>query len=96
MAKKKQRLNIKLIILFIYLLAESGLSCGMQDLLLQSAGSLLRCADFPLVVARRLSCPEACGVLVPPPGIKLVSSALQDGFLTPGTHRKSPKASNFF
>ena len=37
-----------------------------------------------LVVARRLSCPTACGILVPWPGIEPASTALQDGFLTTG------------
>ena len=46
------------IYLFIYFLAALGLSCGTWDLLLQ-------CAGFSLVVERRLSCPSACGILVP-------------------------------
>ena len=43
---------------FIYL-AALGLSCSMQDLSLQHAGSR----------ARGLSCPSACGILVPWTGI---------------------------
>ena len=35
-----------------------------------------------VVVAHGLSCPVACGILVPRPGIEPVSPALQDGFLT--------------
>ena len=37
-----------------------------------------------LLVARGLSCPAACGILVPLPGIKLTSPEMQDGFLTTG------------
>ena len=37
-----------------------------------------------VVVARGLSCPMACGFLVPWPGIEPESPALQDGFLTTG------------
>ena len=42
-----------------------------------------------LAVVPGLSYPEACGILVSPPGIELSSSALQDGFLTTGPPRKS-------
>ena len=37
-----------------------------------------------VVAAHRLSCPKACGILVPRRGIKPMSSALAGGFLTPG------------
>ena len=36
-----------------------------------------------------LSCPVACGILVPQPGIKPVSPALEGGFLTTGPPGKS-------
>ena len=43
-----------------------------------------------LTAAHRLSCPEACGILVPQPGIQLMSPALlQGGFLTSGPPVKS-------
>ena len=58
-----------------------GLSCGMQDLLLLHARSL--------VVAYGLSRPAACGILVPPLGIKPVSPALEGGLLTTGPPGKS-------
>ena len=45
---------------------------------------------FSLVLARRLSCPTACGILVPRPGIEPVSPALEDRFLTTGPPGKSP------
>ena len=42
------------------------------------------------VVAHRLSCPDACGILVHPwPGIKPMSPALADRFLTTGPAGKS-------
>ena len=58
------------------------LCCGMQDLSLWHTGSL--------VVAHGLSCPEACGILVPRPGIEPASPALEGGFLTTGPPGKSP------
>ena len=42
-----------------------------------------------LVVALRLSCFLACGILVPSPGIKPMSPAWQGGFLTAGPPGKS-------
>ena len=50
---------------------------------LQHAISLLQSTDC-LVVAHRLSCPVACGILVPQPGIKPMSPALQGRVLTIG------------
>ena len=44
---------------------------------------------FSLVVACRFSCPEVCGILVPQPGIKPMSPALEGGFLTIGPPEKS-------
>ena len=54
-------------------------SCGMWAL--ECAGSV--------VAACRLSCPVACGILVPRPGIKPMSPALEGGFLTTGPPGKS-------
>ena len=56
--------------------------CGMQAFL------SLQCTGF-LVVARRLSCPVACGTLVPRPGIEAMSLALEGRFLTTGPPGKS-------
>ena len=54
-----------------------GLCCGMQAFLsLQRVGCL--------VVARRPSCPVACGTLVPRPGIEPMFLALEGRFLTTG------------
>ena len=48
-----------------------------------------------LVVAHRLSCPMACGILVRGPGIKPTSSALSGGFLTTD-YQGSPRVCIFF
>ena len=71
---------------FVFL-AVSGLSCGTWDFSLRHVGSSLRCsacAGFSLGMACGLSCPAACGILVPQPGVEPVSPALRDGFLTTG------------
>ena len=47
-------LKKKIIYLFIYCLAASGLSCSTQDLSLRRAGSSLQCTGFSLVVVRGL------------------------------------------
>ena len=51
-------------------------SCIVQDLSLWCIGSA--------VTALKLSCPTACGSLVPQPGIKPESPLLEDRFLTTG------------
>ena len=48
----------------------------------------LRCASS-VVVGLRLSCPGACGILVPRPGIEPSSPALEGGFFTTGPPGKS-------
>ena len=57
--------------------------CGVQALLLRRAGSV--------VAARVLSCPEACGILVPRPRIEPASPALEGGFFTIGPPGKSQR-----
>lgn len=52
---------------FFFNLAAWGPSCGMWD---------PHCSMDSLVAELGLSCPAACGILVPLPGIKLVSPAL--------------------
>ena len=54
-----------------------------------SKESLLQLVNFSLLVTPGLSCPSACGILVPQPGIEPASSALQGGFLTNGPPGKS-------
>ena len=66
------------------------LSCGMWDFLLQRTGSSCWHAGFSLVAAHRLSCPTACRILVPCPGIEPMSPALEGRFLTTGPPGKSP------
>ena len=46
-----------------------------------------QCMDS--VVAHRLSCPGACGILLPSPGTEPSSVALQGRFLTSGPPGKS-------
>ena len=84
-------------------LAVSSLGCGTQDphcvtwdLSLQCTDSLvvergLQRAQASLAGAHGLSYSGACGILVPRPGIKPVSPALQGGFLTTGPPGKSPQ-----
>ena len=55
--------------------------CGTQALSLRHASSV--------VVARRLTCPAACGILVPRPGSEPASPALEGGFFTTGPPGKS-------
>ena len=63
-------------------LSASDLSCGMQGLSLQRMDSL--------VVAHRLSCPMAGGILVPQPGGWTRMPCLANCSLTPWTTRKVP------
>ena len=58
-----------------------GLSCEIQALSLLHVRSL--------VVAYGLSCPAACGILVPLLGIKPVSPALEGELLTTGPSGKT-------
>ena len=51
---------------------------------------LLRCVSA-VVVARGLSCPAACGILVARPGIEPASPALEGRFFITGPPGKSPK-----
>ena len=77
------------------------LRCSMQDLslqrglfvavlrLLSSCGTRASEHGGSVVEARGLSCPMACGILFPWPGIKPKSPALEGGFLTTGSPGKS-------
>ena len=66
--------------LFYYYLVVSGLSCGTR---------IFVAARGLFLVARRLICPAAFGILVPPPGIQPASPALEAGFFTTGPPAKS-------
>ena len=72
--------EIQAFILFFFNIyfAVSGLSYGCVD---------------SLVVAHRLSCSTACGILVPQPETEPVSPALQGGVLTTGPSGKSQNPS---
>ena len=61
-----------------------GLSCGTQGLSLQRVVSLV------VGMVCRLSCPTACEILVPQPGLKNKSPALQGGVLTTGLLAEVP------
>ena len=54
-------------------------SCGTQALERVGSGA----------AAHGLSCPVACGILVPRPGIEPLSPSLEGGFLTSGPPGKS-------
>ena len=58
---------------------------------LMASCEILRCSKWTLVVARRLSCSKACGILVPQPGIEVMSPVLQGRFLTTEPPEKSWK-----
>ena len=64
-----------------------GLSCGMLDLSLQSAGSP--------VAALGLSYSMACGISVPGPGTEPAPPALQGRFLTPRPPGRSQRYHSF-
>ena len=81
----KKKFFFKSILLF---LAASVLSRGMRALLLRCTGSV--------IVACRLSFPRACGILVPWPGIKPESPALEDEFLASGPPEKSWAILSYF
>ena len=79
-----------------------GLSCGTRDIHCAVLASVAAACRLSLIVARglqsmrasvvgahRLSCSEACEILVLRPGIKPSSPALQAGLLTSGPSRKS-------
>ena len=57
--------------------------------LLGCTGSLSQCVGASLVPAWELNCPEACGILVPWPGIKSMSCAIRRDILNHQTTRKS-------
>ena len=86
-------------------------SCGVQVFLslvvacgLQSMRALQFCGTWALslrressvVVARGPSCPAACGILVPRPGIEPAPPALEGGFFTTGPPGKSHVWETFY
>ena len=68
-------LFLKKEIIYIYL-APLGLNCGTRDLRSVMQDLSRRCTDS-VVVTCGISCPTACEILVPQPGIKPTSPALQ-------------------
>ena len=73
---------ILLFLFSLFFLSVSGLSCSTRALLLRGASSV--------VVVHRHSCPLACGILVPRPGIEPVSPALEGRYFTTGPPGNSP------
>ena len=69
------------------ILAVLDFHCLIQTFSIQCAGSV--------VAEHRLNCPEACEILVAPPGIQLVYPASEGRFLTIGPPGKSPVESFF-
>ena len=72
--------HIIFLFFFFFFLAAVGLHYVTWALHCSVQGSLF--------VALVLSCPEACGILVPRPGIEPVSPALEGEFLTSGSPGK--------
>ena len=60
-------------------------SCNSQD------PELLR----SVVAMKEFSCPKACGILVPGPGLEPMYPAFQDRVLTTRSPGKSPVSTNF-
>ena len=52
---------------------------------------ILCCSKWTLVVASELSCSQVCGILVPQPGIEVMSLIVQGRFLTTEPPGKSWK-----
>ena len=79
----------------IFRCSTRALRCGTQASLVAVCRLLSSCGVWAperagsVVVARGLSCPAACGILVPRPGIDPASLALEGGFLTTGQPVKS-------
>ena len=68
------------------------MACGLfvaERRLLSSCGAQALEHGGSVAAARRLSCPGACGILVPRPGIEPAFPALEGGFLTTGPPGKS-------
>ena len=68
-------------------------SCGARALGMQASVVVAHGlqSSSSAVVAHRLGCSTACGILVPQPGFQLVSLALQGRFLTTEPPRELPK-----
>ena len=77
--------------LFLFFLIYYLLMYWLHPVWVAAHGIVCWGVRFSLAVVRRLSCPAACGILVPQPGLEPASPALQDGFLTTGPPGKSPR-----
>ena len=72
-----------------------GFSCSTTDLCFVMWGLLLWLTGFSLVVAHRLNCFTACGILVPRPGIEPAFPCAATWILTPGPPGKSSLSEMF-
>ena len=80
----------------VFILAAPGLPCSLQSSLVLALGLIPAACELfwfrcrvSAVAGYRLSCPSTCGLLVPGPGIKPASPALEGRFLTTGPPGKS-------
>ena len=81
------------IYLFIWLCWVLVAACGifsLQRMSFSSCGAWVPECVGSVVVACGLSCPVACGILVPWPGMEPAFPALEGRFLTTGPPGKSP------
>ena len=78
-----------LLLLFHFVLASLGRSCSMPDLHLGMRLSLWMRCEGSVLATHGLSCPVACGILDPWPGIKPIPPTLEGTFLTTGPPGKS-------
>ena len=81
------------ILLYVYVEREKGNVAMLSNGDLKKKKPFFSCftgSSF-LVATCGLSCPAACGILVPQPGIEAESPALEGSFLTTGLPGKSPE-----
>ena len=74
-------------------MAEGESSIAVSQLL--SCGTQAPECSGSVVATHQLSCPMACGILVPQPEMEPTSPALEGGFLTTGLPGKSPRVKQF-
>ena len=80
--------NTSCVYFYLLFLAALGRHCCTQAF--SNCGKWASLEVASLIAAHRLNCAEACGILVPGPGIEPASPASTGGFLTTGPSGKSP------
>ena len=89
-------------IYFIWLNPILAVACGSHRLLAAACGLLSSCGTWApegessVIVACGLSCPDACGILVPWLWIKSISPSLEGRLVTAGPPGKSPWYQEFW